>query len=38
LLTNKYKNLKKAVAIQDKEIEKKIAADKKLERQKNKKN
>jgi len=35
LLSNKYKNLKKAVALRDKEIEKKNAADKKLKHQKN---
>ena len=34
LLPNKYKNLKKAVAIKDKEIEKKRKEDEKLERQK----
>lgn len=34
LLSNKYKNLKKAVAISDKELEKKRKAEDKLERQK----
>jgi len=38
LLSNKYKNLKKAVAIRDEELEKKRNEAEKLERQKNKKN